>query len=499
MRAATHLLAAIALVALAAAPASAQSMPAGHPPVGDAGAPEPKSDGKPIAVKIDALALDYTQSLMSMHGGQDHGSGAPREMEKIPLEEAKVGAIIGTLRLVEGQIGPDGRLTMDLGEVPPGTEIQLQATVREGDAERYFYAPPFEPDGEVPTDEVKFFASSSDSSRVVQTVMQIVTVRDDIPGYERCVQMRQTIQLFNIGFSVFHQSGDYGFAFPVPEGFEVAEFMVDGADAKKRALVDIGHAGKGLPYKKLIFPTVGEQRPSHTFFGLLRREFEEGDVFDLAGHIEVNTQSFSTSLEVKLLNYEPNEKAAPEVRVFEDGGVQPPMGATQKITHTWFAEMIPAHTQLDGTVRVTEASIPVGSLLIVLLIVLLAGGGIALGVMLGRDDGESVGASGATATATPGDDRLEQLERRFKDGEITSVEYDVRKKALTGGGAATAKPAPSSTAAAAAGGGLALGAAAKSALARQLDEIVNRPDDASPEQRAEDIRALARVVRDLIG
>ncbi len=502
----TRLTATLILAATVATPgvARAQEMPEGHPKLGEGGAPHGGASGAPAPtgeikpILLDAVALDFTAGLQGGHGGDGEHADS---VSKIPLADAKIQTLLlapsGKGKNVNGKTDGDGRLVMDLGDVELGSMIRIQATLGTEAEPRVFYTPDFRIGEEMPP-ELPFFELSLEPKAVGHAmVMQIATI-NEVEGRE-FVQVRHTVRLVNFGFNAY-----FGYHVPIPDGFEVAEFKIDNVEMPVPELVTLPHGGRGIPYRRPVYPTIGDSQMGHTFFALLRRPFVSGETFDLGGHYDVQTAEYSLSIEKGVMNYVPQDDGQPNTVILQDRGAQAPMGQSQKITHTWVSQRIPPHARIDARVIAGRPSIPITPVLIGIGFLGMIAGVVWLGRAIAgpAEDAAPVGPAGSKEA------RLADLKGRLDRGEITSFDYQARKRAIQNegqaaprggapsGGAATAVAAPATAPSPAIGAGI--DKVALAALKRELGDIIDREGDSSAEQVAKDVQRVARILKDLL-
>ncbi len=498
------------------APAPTPSPAPAPGPAEPEAAPAPPS---PEPYRLKVQAVDFTRTLLQFHG--DASSSAAHAAPKVmPLGVAEVAVRVygpeGEIANVRGMTKEDGALDMELPPLPEGTIIHAQAFRGDGKGGgSYYYAEPFAVTASPPGPELRFLEVTIDSRDVGQRVLQIVTVRDG-PDGQKVAQVRHTIQLINRGFRVFVQDfgGDdpYGYAFPVPDGFEIAEYKVDNVPQSASETIRGPHGGRAIPFRQPIYPSLSEQRPSHTFFALLRRPYADGDRYEVGFHSDLQTFDYSLNLESPAFAYEGEADPKSGRVALADAGLNPPMGETQKVTRGYVGQQIPAHATIAGTFRAGKPPVDKKTKWVTAIIITAIVGSLGLGLLLASArratpaSAEAHGAEGGPPTAAA---RLADLDSRFARREITSVEYEARRRAIArearapGGEADGDSAGPVAAGAAGApgaprGGRITVDAATRERLRRELDEIAARPAGASGADRDEDVKRLARALREIL-
>ena len=454
---------------------------------------QPAAGGAPRHIVLAARALDYSTMLRQNHGNQREGQPPPA-LTPVALGDASVMVLArglpGEPRKVPARTDSSGAFTADLGDLPTGAVIELLADRGAGEK---FYARSLEVGPAALPADVQFYRVAQSPAGIVQQVTQVVTMKEEkndkggLVG--RTVLVRQFIDVGNFGFEVWlgdvTQDKPVSYWMPVPDGFELLAggITVDnrGHDATPEAMP---HGGRGVAWRQPLFPALGQD--AHHFMTVLSRPYVEGESFDLGMHVEYPTEMFSMNLQEGTFAYVMDDGGEAKVQL-RDGGARPGMGQSQKVTHAWMGEDIRAHSTINGRVIAGKPPLDKAVLVVVGCIAFVVVGGIVFGFRFGKRGQPAATPRDPVATA------LAELDERRRRGEITSVDYAARRALLLGPGAAAAAtpavPPPVPTAAPAAG---------PRDLLAQVETIAARATSGSEPQLAEDVRTLARAVRELM-
>jgi hypothetical protein len=467
----------VILVLCAGLPLRAQSQ--------SAPAPGP---GTSQRITIRARALDYSTMLRSGHAAQQEAA----RLTPVPLPEASllflVRGLPGEPRTAQARSDVQGQFVADLGDLPPGAMVEFLAERKTGDgaAER-LYARSFQVGAAAPPAEVQFYRVARSPAGIVQEITQVVTVKEDKSAdgklLGRRTFLRQIVQVGNFGFEVW--LGDVAterpvsYWVPVPEGFE----LVAGGMKVDQRPVEVApevmpHGGRGCAWRQPMFPAFGES--AHQFVVEMARPYVEGETIDLGTHVEYPTEVWSLNIQDGVFSYLAGDPADGRVQL-ADAGARPAMGQSQRVTHAWVGENIRAHATVNGRVVAGKPPLDKAVVIVVGSIVFVVLGGITFGFLLRRKGQVVAGPVDPVAVA------LRQLDDRKRRGEISSVDYAARKAVLLGQAPAVAPeegPAPPARPAA--------------ELLAQVDAIASRAAGGAEPRVVEDVRILARAVRELL-
>lgn len=444
---------------------------------------------------IEGRAINRSKTLEGRHAMRH--SEAPVQEEAAPeaivLGDVTLSLLVtdpgGTPSAREARTDADGRFRFEVDAPPDGTRMLLigrDASHAEGGT--LYYARPLTAGGAPPPAAMDFYRVAHEATGLTCSLFQVATVEPGKDGRDT-VRLRQHVEVGNFSFSVWvgAQKGDRPASFhvPVPEGFSVVEVHLNGERFDDAEVVRV-HDGQGIPFEDPIFPTFSEADGGYAFTTVLERPYQKGEDLDLGFHPEFPVYGYEVALEEDRLTYLPPAAGNEDVAL-EDKG--PGKRATEgPATRTWVAEGIPAHTDMQVHVRMGPRPIATGPILGIAGIVFIVVGALVLGLWSGARGRTPAAATGG---AKAGDVRveLERLQRRLDRGEMTSVEYETRRRALLGPAAPSnrapdaAPPSRSSD---------------RRRLITTLEAIARRPDDAPAAERAEDLRVLARAVKEIL-
>ena len=450
--------------------------------------------------RLEARALDYSTMLQSQHGAQ------MGKLTEVPLARVPVHVLVRAPGLEsetrKTQTDLVGRFAIEGDVPPPGATIEFFVPGADGDQARpgYYGRPWAVDDGDVP-EAIQFYEVATEPPRglMIANAINIVSAvdRDETT---KVVQLRHTVMLNNRDFQVWLGDlgrGDYStFGIRIPAGFELRNVTVDNAAVDATDIGGGGHGGgERWMWRQPIFPSFER---GTIFQAMFVAPYEDGREYDISWHNELPVMQYALNIQQGLFTYLPPATAKDGIEL-TDGGINQAMGNVKIVTHAYGVQQVPPHQTLSarfiaGTPFPWKAVIWTGS------IVLLAVGAAVLGLVAAKprqDHDEAVAQAKKRVKVPPTPEgrehELEMLDRRLRRGEITSVEYDVRKAAIQKAGQPIAgvprrgPPTPAKKKAIPAG------------LTADLDAIAARVDDADADQLRGDVRALLDAVRKLLG
>ncbi len=444
--------------------------------------------------RFEARALDYSAMLRSGHGAQG------TEMPEVALANVAVRVLVRAPGVenttLEGRTDVVGGFALAGSRPPPGATLEFFVAGEDGDDARPgFYGRPWAVDDGDPPGTVAFYQVATEVPRglMLGQVINIVTTvdRDETT---KVIQVRHTAMLFNRDFEVW--LGDVArdefvtFGIRVPDGFELRNVTVNNQDMDKNDVVADGHgATRRWVYRQPVFP--GMQGPL-VFQAIFVAPYVDGRSYDLTWHNEYPVMQYTMNIEKGLFTYLPPDDEEQGVGLI-DRGLNAAMGNTKKVTHSYQLQQIPPHQKLSARFMAGHP-FPWKAVTWTGAILLLAVGAGLLGYVASRPraarEEELARAERRVkipTTAAGREHEIEMLDRRLRRGEITSVEYDVRRAAVEKTAAAAPRKPP-----------LPPGSAKKRG-ALDVAAISGRVENADIEQLRDDVRALLKAVRELRG
>jgi hypothetical protein len=448
--------------------------------------------------RFESRAIDYSTMLQSQHGGQGNTAEVPLSRAEMRVLVRVPGQPSSTLETTTDMVGS---FVLEGPEPPPGATLEFFVAGEETEGGRpgYYGRPWPVDDGEAKVIPFYRVATQVPRGMMLGNVINIVSTVDrdldnDNGTEDLVVQLRHTAMLHNRDFEVWlgdlSRNDFSSFGIRIPEGFELRNVTVNNQAVDA---TDIGRSGHSSTdkwlYRQPIFPAFDGPI---VFQAMFVAPYEEGRTYDVSWHNELPVMSYTLNLEQGRFTYLPPETQE-QGHALHDAGMNPAMGNIQLVTHSFKLEQIPPHQTMSAQFM-TGTPFPWKAVVWTGAILLIAAGAGLLGYVASRsretNDAEVAQAKKRAKVPVTEEGReheLEMLERRLRRGEITSVEYDVRKaaieKAQAGAPARTAPVPPSPP----------------KRPGTDVAAIAARVDAASADQLRDDVRALLSEVRKLSG
>ncbi len=417
---------------------------------------------------VDARAVDFSTMLGASHGA---GGSAPVD---VPIPDALVRVLTrapgAEMQTVESRTDADGFFHAVIPAPAPGAIVEfLIFPGEDGEEQEGFYARPWTVDDGPPPTAMRCYRVTLDPS-VLRIVMmnQVLTTLDKSDGRVAHLRTIATVRNLDFDFRVFFGFGDgveggAPVSIPLPHGFDLKTALVNDAQTEPQTAGG-PHGGNSFVFQGAVFPSIPEIDPGVSVHLVATAPLDSSSKYDFSFHPELAVSRYMLNVEESAFHVTLPEDAT--VTIY-DAGVNPPMGAQQRITRTFAVEGLPAHADVRITVH-EGAPFPKKAVLWTAIIGLTVLAGVFLGLAARRAAAGRAERADAVASSTP----RTELDRQLERGEITSVEHGIRARALP--------------------------AAVPAGVAATLAGIESRADESSEAQLRDDVRTLARVLRDLL-
>ncbi|MCE9636185.1 MAG: SHOCT domain-containing protein [Planctomycetes bacterium] len=460
--------------------ATAQETPPPAPPAPSPHSASAHGAAATVPEKIEIHALD----LSAMYDASEGGSKQPSE---IPLANRAVRALIqsgGTASSLEFKTDAAGNLTIPTASLARGTSVELIVPDPDSATRWPLYASlPFVI-GQVPPGELGFVrVHGGESPLAFAQYFMTATVPDREEGTPSLrvniiAQVENRAQHLWIGPKSDVSRGTLRFR--IPKEFTLVAVQVAGQDSKGDVVPRADGANDVVLHDR-FWPTVFSEQPQ-TVRLVLTGPYQETTPYDFSFDSEIPLEELRLNLEQGILEYESGGDGTD----LEDGGMNPPMSGREtrgwRVGHIHDGGKINIRfvggTRIHPKVWLTLGSLALG----------IAGAFLLARAQARRRDPEAIAAAARKKTSAAAeqppvvdvDAKLRELDQRHRKGEITSFEYEARKRALTVGPVAPRAAAH---------------APVTGHAGNTLDDISARVDTADVTTLRRDVRTLLAMLR----